>query len=209
MKKATISITTSLLLFLSSQISFAAPTYPPAPGGDPITKIFTPNKPILAKQPALSKSIRVLVPIALTEIVILNSKKPTAANSYNLPCASNNSLLSSSPVIPISNLVAGGYTTSNLIPTVEVPFINNMEVQTLSKVPTRILMGNLKKNSSATVTLVNSYGYAKCLGKYNTGKSGTLSFPALTLMETGLKFTIKVNIPGVGFRTFLIRSFKN
>jgi hypothetical protein len=209
MAKSALSLFTGLFLLLSSQFGFAAPTYPPVPGGDTTTKIFTPNEPILVKKKALPKSLRVLVPTALTEVVILNSKKPTAANSYNLPCASNASLLAARPVTPISNLVAGGYTPNNLIPTAEVPFINNMEVQTLAKVPTRILMGNLKKKSTATVTVINSYGYAKCLGKYNTGNNGTISFPALTLMEAGLKFTIKVDIPGVGMRTFAIRSFGN
>jgi hypothetical protein len=113
-----------------------------------------------------------------------------------------------SPKEILSSTYVGGDCNTSQIPLALVSSKNQVEVQSLAFVPTRIAITSLKKSSQATIEVVNSKGKRLTLGKASTDSTGRLLLPPLTLGKTGIAVTVRILISGARTYEFVLRTIK-
>ena len=140
------------------------------------------------------------------------SGKPSALAKKNPVVAAGKAIdsktLASKPTLLNPGIVLGGISTSNVGSTPLATVLKTKtEVQLAQDVPTRISVAKLQKNTTAIIRLFTSDGKTISIGTLVTDRSGNITLPPLTFLDSGVVTTLQV-VAGSSTINITVRSTK-
>lgn len=194
-------------LFLTSYSSAFAATYPPSIQPPKV------GEPIQAPAPTLDATFSAIVPIAkfksipvlVGSPISLEKAAPLLGKTKKINVAAFNK----APIRLETGLILGGVPSYQVsrTPLATVSSSKKSEVQTATNVPTRISVTGLKKNATASVSLLVSYASQINLFTIRVSSKGVITLPPLTIQNIALPISLQVSV-GTQSYTIPIRALK-
>jgi hypothetical protein len=205
-------IKVSTVVLLASSLSFIsitqgqAATYPPSiqepVAGEPIQAPVTPQV----------SGAKVLIPIAVSNVLPTLTKSPGTVSSVvkDPRTVQSNNVFDSKPVAPAKNVIVGGIPTSKKD---DLPYVfvsakstQKTEIQVPQDVATSVFFTRLQPGAFAQINVIVN-GKTVSLGTFRVAKDGSVEVPPLTLDKAGVSLQVQVKV-GNTTRTVSVRSTK-
>lgn len=204
------------LLVSSSPFALGQPSGGVGTGGGstPPTVVVNvePLAPIVERVAPINANATVLVPVVVSTVVPVVTKKPVPISQVVRSIATTvqaPTVFDKKPVEPVRDLVIGGIPSSKKE---DLPFttVNGrgskpVEVQVAKDVPTSVNVSNLPTRAVAEIYVTGAGGKQILVGRFRTSSDGSLEVPPLTLERDGLSVKLQIRV-GKLTRTLNVRT---